>query len=255
MPFTRSRHASPYTVRDIWAEHDGRRAYGQLYLPAGTEPSHDLPAVICTPYYGGSYRTAGEWAEPLARTGIVTVAWTVCGGGRPSTGSSTSYSIRTEADDLSCMLDVVRALPQVDERHVYLLGQSQGGMCSTIVADRRPNDVAGMFLLYPALVIPDNMRERFGTPENVPGTFDQWGTLGRIYAVDAMTYDPYEHMTYPGPVRIWHGDRDRIVPLAYAERAARTYPHARLEIVHGAGHGFYDRDQARIVREIVSTVV
>lgn len=276
MPLFSIRRDNAFITRDIWAEHGGRRAYGQLYLPrsaedgglngADTAENHGaaeggtsatdskLPAVICTPFYGGNYRTAGEWAKLMARAGFAAVAWTVCGGGRPSTGPSTSYSIKTEAEDLSCMLDVVRALPQVDESRVYLLGQSQGGMCSTMVADARPGDVAGLFLLYPALVIPDDMHKRFGSPENVPATFDQWGKLGRIYAVDAMAYDPYEHMTYPGPVRIWHGDRDTLVPLAYAQRAARTYPNATLEVVHGAGHGFYGDEQEHIANEIVACV-
>ena len=38
---------------------------------------------------------------------------------------------------------------------------------------------------------------------------------------------------------ILHGDRDGIVDVSYAQRAAESYPDAELHILHGAGHGFY----------------
>lgn len=38
------------------------------------------------------------------------------------------------------------------------------------------------------------------------------------------------------PVRIWHGDADRTVPLAHGRWLADRLPGARLEIVPGAGH-------------------
>ena len=152
------------------------------------------------------------------------------------------------------MADAVRALPEVDPARVYLLGQSQGGFVSTMVADERPADVAGLFLLYPALVIHDDAVGRFGSPDAVPQTYEMWMELGRRYAVDAMAWDPYEHMGYPGPVRIWQGDADPLVPLAYAERAARTYANAELEVVHDAGHGFYGIRMRRILAQIVASI-
>jgi pimeloyl-ACP methyl ester carboxylesterase len=38
------------------------------------------------------------------------------------------------------------------------------------------------------------------------------------------------------PVHIWHGTRDRNVPVAYAYVIAATCPAARLHIVDGGGH-------------------
>ena len=269
------RTAASVAERDLWAEHDGIRVYGRLRVPdagpapesapaAGSSPtgpgtgpaSASRPAVICSPFFGGDHKTAGEWAAPIAGAGIVTCAIDFFGGapGSRSGGLTTEMSVRTQAADLCAMLDAVRALPEVDPARVYLLGQSQGGFVSTMVADERPADVAGLFLLYPALVIHDDAVERFGAPDAVPQTYEMWMELGRRYAVDAMAWDPYEHMGYPGPVRIWQGDADPLVPLAYAERAAHTYANAELEVVHDAGHGFYGIRMRRITEQIVASI-
>jgi hypothetical protein len=180
----------------------------------------------------------------------VAYAFDFCGGAYSSrsTGETTECSILTEADDLSAVLDAVRGLDFVDERSVFLLGQSQGGAVSAIVAAERPDDVAGLVLLYPAFVIHDDMVERFGSVDNVPETFTWWQELGRIYAVDGINYDFYEHIgDYKGPVLLFHGTADSLVPLSYAERATETYPDAELVVVDGAGHGFYGSDQRRVL--------
>jgi pimeloyl-ACP methyl ester carboxylesterase len=38
------------------------------------------------------------------------------------------------------------------------------------------------------------------------------------------------------PVRVWHGDSDRIVPLSHGEYAARAIPGAELTVLEGEGH-------------------
>ena len=238
-------------TRELVVERPGGALYGVLYLPERAE--RPLPAVVCSHFFGGTADDSGEWAQALAERGVAAYAFDFAGGSRKSrsTGVSTlENSVRTEAEDLSCVLDVVRGLPEVDPDRTFLLGQSQGGFVSAMVADARPADVAGLFLLYPAFLIHEEMLDRFGSPDQVPETFVQWHRLGRVYATDAMAYDPYEHMGYPGPVRIWHGDQDAMVPLGYARRAAKTYPDATLEVVPGAGHAFYGDDMARISDEV-----
>ena len=253
--------------KNLWAEHDGIRVYGRLRVPGAADDVASnavdaatpapLPAVVCSPFFSGDHATAGKWAAPLAERGIVTCALDFFGGTPDSRsgGRTTQMSVRTQADDLSAMLDAVRTLPEVDATRVYLLGQSQGGFVSTMVAEERPADVAGLFLLYPALVIHDDAVRRFGTPDAVPKTYEMWMELGRRYAVDALTWDPFEHMSYPGLVRIWQGDADPLVPLAYAERAARTYANARLEVVRDAGHGFYGIRKRKIVGQIAEAAL
>lgn len=246
-----------YEVRDLWTERPNGRIYGQLFVPCGLQHGGDiqrkLPIVICSHFFGGSHRDSAVWARCMAEAGFISYAFDYCGAtfATQSKGiSPREMSIRTEEVDLSCVVDMARALPQVDETHIYLLGQSQGGLISSMVADSRPDDVAGLFLLYPGFCIHAQLQGRFGDVKNVPETFFMWQPLGRVYAVDAMEYDPYEHMSYAKPVYIWHGSMDSIVPITYSERAVATYPNATLEVVNGAEHDFDGSDRLRIAREI-----
>lgn len=247
--------AKGYTTRELWVEHDGKRVFGELFEPRGLRAP--APAVICSHFFGGTHRNSAEWAKLMAEAGYVAYAFDFCGGSTASrsTGRTTDCSILTEAADLSAVLDAIARLDTVEERSVFLLGQSQGGAVSAMVAAERPTDVAGLALLYPAFVIHDEMLQRFGSAENVPATFEMWQQLGRIYAVDAIGYDFYEHIgAYTGPVLLFHGDRDGIVPLSYAERAAETYADCDFEVIHGAGHGFYGQDQQHVAERVSAFV-
>lgn len=244
-----------FETRELWVEHDGMRIYDVLYVPKGIDAP--TPAVICSHFFGGTHRNSGEWAQLMAEAGYIAYAFDFCGGasGSRSSGETTECSILTERADLSAVLSRIATLDAVDERSVFLLGQSQGGAVSAMVAAMRPEDVAGLVLLYPAFVIHDDAIERFGSPENVPETYRMWQRLGRVYAVDAMGYDFYEHIgAYTGPVLLFHGDRDGIVPLRYAERAAETYADIDFEVVRGAGHGFYGLDQRHIADRTVAFI-
>lgn len=241
------------TKRELWCEGPTRRIFGKLFLPEAQDGP--APAVICSHFFGGSHATSGEWARRMAKRGMVGYAFDFCGANETSRSigpTQLEMTVRTEADDLSLVLDRIRELPEVDERRVVLLGQSQGGFVSAMVAEERPDDVAALALLYPAFAIHDSMVERFGSADSVPETFVKWIELGRQYAVDAIGHDPYEHMSYPGPVRIWHGDADSMVPLAYSERAAATYADCQLTVVPGADHGFYGPERAEIADAIAA---
>ncbi len=237
-----------YTAEDLWVEHDGRRVYGRIFLPKG--PNRPVPAVICSHYFGGTHRASAEYACAMAEAGYVAYAFDFCGGSAlsRSTGRTTECSISTEAEDLSAIINAISSLGTVDAGNVFLLGQSQGGAVSAMVAAERPSDVAGLVLLYPAFVIHDAMLRRFGNADAVPDEFDFWQRLGRIYAVDAIGYDFYGHIeAYRGPVLMFQGDRDGIEPKSYTDRAAKLYPNIDYEIVRGAGHGFYGTDQRHVI--------
>src|SRR5262249_39088298 len=56
------------------------------------------------------------------------------------------------------------------------------------------------------------------------------------------------------PALIVWGRDDRIVPLECGERYAKTLPHARLEIVDGAGH-FVDMEQPDEFARLVTSFI
>lgn len=244
-----------YTAREMWVEHGGKRVYGVLYVPKGLD--RPAPAVVCSHYFGGTHRASGEWAQLMAEAGYVAYAFDFCGGSAASrsTGETTECSILTEAADLSAALDAVAALDEVDAGSVFLLGQSQGGAVSAMVAAERPADVAGLVLLYPAFSIHDEMLALFGSADAVPEEFDFWQRLGRVYAVDAINYDFYERIgAYSGPVQLFHGNADGIVPLSYSERAASLYTDVDFEVIVGAGHGFHGADQRHVAQRATAFV-
>jgi pimeloyl-ACP methyl ester carboxylesterase len=41
---------------------------------------------------------------------------------------------------------------------------------------------------------------------------------------------------YAGPIKIWHGDEDQILPLKMAEQMARLIPRAQLNVLNNEGH-------------------
>ena len=56
---------------------------------------------------------------------------------------------------------------------------------------------------------------------------------------------------YKKDVLLIHGDADNIVPLSYSQRAVEVYDSARLEVLPGAGHGFYGNDAEQAVAWIL----
>ena len=116
-------------------------------------------------------------------------------------------SLFTEKADLEAVIERLKELDYVDSRNIFLIGTSQGGAVSAITGADHLNEIKGMILLYPALILS----KRGITP-------------------------------YNKDVLIIHGDQDEIVPLSYSERAIQVYPNAELKVINGAGHGFYGED-------------
>ena len=230
-----------FTERELWVERDDMRIYGVLYLPEGVSAENPAPAVICSHILGGTHKNSGRYAREMVARGYVAYAFDFCGGSNDSlsTGKTTDSSIKTEAADLSAVFDVIRALPEVDASKIFLFGQSQGGAVSAMVAAEKPDEVAGLILLYPAFIIHGLAVKMFGTADKAPEVYHLWLDLGHIYAVDAIEYDFYEHIgNYTGPVLMFQGTDDKLEPRSYTDRAAEVYANVDYEVFDGAGHSF-----------------
>lgn len=210
-----------------------------------------MPAVIFSHGFGGNYQVGEQYAEALAAKGYVVYCFDFCGGspGSRSDGSTLEMSIFTEQADLEAVMAMLQSLDYVDSDNLFLMGTSQGGAVSAITAADHPEEIRGAILLYPAFCLVDMTKERFDSVEDIPDTyFSMWMTVGRTYAENLLDYDIYEAIqNYDKDVLLIHGDADSIVPLSYSERAAEVYESARLEILPGAGHGFYGSDAKQAV--------
>jgi len=233
----------------LWCQRDGGRIYGILYRPSGV--SGRLPLVIISHGFGGSHTFGTPYAEALARKGYLCYTFDFCGGssGSRSDGATTDMSIFTERADLEAIIDQMKQRDDVDAGRITLMGESQGGMVSAITASDRVSDIHDIILFYPALCIPDDAKNRYPTLADVPERSSLWGVqLGRAYYEGLYDFDVYAEIAkFEKPVLLLHGDRDDIVNISYAERAAQTYKDVEYHVMAGAGHGFSGSSQTQAI--------
>lgn len=232
---------------------DGVNIYGRLYLP------QNLPgkkkAVILSHGLAGNYRDVTKYAQYLAGQGYVAYAFDYPGGAKNgcSTGvGQLNMSIFTEEQNLKTVLNAVRNRSDVDRYQVSLLGESQGGAVSAMLASKYPKEVKSLILLYPAFSITDYAQVAFKSINRVPDTLNLFGfTVGKNYFAKLFNYDLLKSATkYNGPVLIMHGTDDIIVPETYSEKANKKFKHSKLYIFKHAGHDFKGKYVTRANRLI-----
>ena len=230
-------------------ERDGLTIKGTVFLPKGKP---DCPIAVISHGFMANQMFSQIHAQNLAKMGYAAFCFDFCGGTLvgSSDGDSTDMSVLTEAEDLKAVIEFAKEQSYTDENELVLLGCSQGGFVSAIVAAEMKEEVDALILLYPALCIPDDARSgemmfaKFD-PQNVPETF--WCgpmKLGRRYVTDVIEMDPYEIINqYTGKVLIIHGNQDETVDISYALRAVETYSQAgadvEMKIIDEGGHMFF----------------
>lgn len=223
---------------------------GTEYRPEGEK----LPVAIISHGFMAWQDSVRHYARELARMGYCAYCFDFCGGSvlkkGKSDGKTTNMSVRTEAQDLEAVIEYVQGLPY-NGNDLLLMGCSQGGFVSALVAAKHPGMVDKLVLFYPALCIPDDARAgkmmfaKFD-PTNIPEIINCGPMkLGRCYPADVINIDAIaEIKSYVGPVLIVHGTKDRIVNLDYSRQAQQSYPNAKLHIIEGGAHGFSKKHDA-----------
>ena len=239
-----------YQAEEVWCQRDDNRIYGVAYVPEGIQER--MPMVIYSHGFGGSHSGGAAYARALAARGYRVYCFDFCGAtsSSRSDGATTDMSIRTEESDLRAVIGHFAEDSRVDASRIYLVGASQGGMVTAMTAADYPDLVRAAVLIYPALVIPDDVHEWYPRHEDIPATFNLWGvTLGSIYATDAYDYDIYTELPkFAGDILIIHGSADNIAPISYSERMVQLYASAELKRIEGAGHGFSGSQQTQAVQ-------
>lgn len=249
-------------------ERDGLTIKGTVFLPKGKT---DCPIAVISHGFMANQMFSQIHAQNLAKMGYAAFCFDFCGGTLvgSSDGDSTDMSVLTEVEDLKAVIEFAKSQSYTNENELILLGCSQGGLVSAIVAAEMKEEVDALILLYPALCIPDDARSgemmfaKFD-PQNVPETF--WCgpmKLGRRYVTDVIEMDPYEIIhQYTGKVLIIHGNQDKTVDISYALRAVEIYSQAgadvEMKIIDKGGHMFFRPTHAYkalgYIREYVRTL-
>ena len=249
MDFLRKPKAEePFTETTFECKRGDLTIRGTEYRPEG----ENLPVAIVSHGFMAWQDTVRQYAKELARLGYCAYCFDFCGGSvlkkGKSDGATTDMSVLTEVQDLEAVIEYVQSLPYTGNE-LLLMGCSQGGFVSALVAAKHPELVNKLVLFYPALCIPDDARAgkmmfaKFD-PQNVPETINCMRMkLGRCYVTDVIGMDPYEEIKgYNGDILLVHGTKDKIVNLDYAKRANEMYKAAnaniRFEIIEGGGHMF-----------------
>lgn len=206
------------------------------------------------------------YARAFAKEGYAVFCYDFCGGGivSASDGRSEEMSVLTEVEDLKADIAYVAGLPYIRESELILMGCSQGGFVSALVAAQLEDRIKKLILFYPALSIPDDARKgkmlmaEFD-PDHIPETF-RCGrmSLGKCYADAVMGMETYSMISgYKGDVLIIHGTADSLVDISYSRRALTAYQGAEpercacMKELDGAGHIFLRRKH---IRDAVNSV-
>ncbi len=220
------------------------------------EKDNGIPVILSHGFLGNQKRLK-SYAEYLAYMGYVVFTYDFCGGGlmSKSDGKFRDMSLETEKRDLLYVIDYVARLKYVNSSKLILVGESQGGVVSCMVAAERSVDK--LILLYPALCIPDDARKgkmlfmQF-SPENIEDTLKcKLFRFSPDYPKSAIGLDIYDTIAKINvPILIIHGDNDSIVNIDYAKKAMTiaVNPNSLLIVLDGAKHGFNKR-QVKIANE------
>ena len=219
---------------EVWSERDGNRIFGMMYY--NSTASEKQPAVILSHSSSLTHEAMKGYASAIAKMGFAAYCFDFCGGSdkSKSDGKTDEMTVFTEVEDLRAVVKTVKSLDYVDSSNVCLLGSSQGGLVSALLADECPDDFAGMILFYPAFNIPEMVKMFSGF-----GDFGGMMSMSEAYINSIKDFDVWSHIgKFSKPVCIIHGTADMIVPISNAEKAVGLYPSATLNKIEGANHGF-----------------
>ena len=230
------------SVQELWIENGSRRIFGELFTPAQNIQKRNAqrPIAIIAHGFNGTFDYGRNYFKTMESLGYDCYTFDFpCGSVRSRSDNNTlNMSILDEVSDLKAIVTHFR---KQGHRHIVLIGESQGGLVSALTAAELKDKVSQLVLVFPALCIPDNWRERYPRLQDIQDVTELWGVkMGRRFFEEIHDMRPLDLIgQYRGPVLIVQGDADRVVSMDDSRRAQQLYrPDTRLYVIPGAGHGF-----------------
>jgi len=181
----------------------------------------------------------------LTRKGYAVLRFDFDGYGE-SEGAQEKNTVPGMIDDAMAVWDYASRLPFVER--IVIVGHSQGGVVASMTAGRLQKagtPPAALVLLASASILKQfALKGRFLSahcdPKDPPESINLFGfNMGREYIISAQTLQIDEESSwYTGPVCIFHGTRDKLIPISCSERYERLYQHSELHRIRLEGHIF-----------------
>jgi pimeloyl-ACP methyl ester carboxylesterase len=127
---------------------------------------------------------------------------------------------------------------------IYLIGHSQGGLTTVLLAGMMPQAFKAAIPLSPAVMVPDGARsgKLLGysfDPHNIPDMLhanSEQSIKGRYVRAAQLINIDWAISNYKNPVFIVHGDEDEAIPVKYSEELNTKYENSELVIIKGDDH-------------------
>lgn len=213
-----------------WMKNGDLNIFGKLYYPADFDESQKYPVIIMCHGTDATHATyeKGQWPMKMAQQGYISYVFDFCGGAPKSLSdlSVMELSGETMQRDIVAVTDTVKALPYCNTDKVFIMGQSRGGIMAAMAAGRRPEEYAGMILLYPGMGMIDRMIANYPDLSAVEGNtiVDNGHEFGKCFLTDVYDWDVAGTCSqYKGNVLLIHGVADKTVEYTQSLKALTEY--------------------------------
>ncbi|MDF4029977.1 alpha/beta hydrolase [Lactobacillus delbrueckii] len=235
--------------KDITIMHDGLKLAAKVSIPESKE--YDI-AILAYGFVGMMDPKVNDLlpvlAEKLQEKGLATVRFDFNGHGL-SEGPLDNMSIYNELEDYHAVMDYVLNLDGV--KHIYLIGHSQGGVLSSMMAGFYADKVDKLVIMSPAATLVDDAR--IGTcmgidydPNHVPAKLDfKDFKLNDWYFRTAKFINTFEvARNFHGPVLALHGSNDKVVNPYAVKHYQAILDNCEIHLIEGSDHGLHQgRDE------------
>jgi len=243
--FKKTTKEQPVTFRNK----RGRQLFGVLHSPGQRKK---VPAIIMahgfTDDKTGDNRLFVKFGRYAAMHGFAVLRFDFAGSG-DSEGDFSDITIDGEVDDLSCAIDFVYALPQIDWENIHIIGYSLGGAVSIIVTakDKR---VRSLSAWAPAVFLPDVFKRVLGKKVFLSsggrkkiacdnGNKQFW--LNRDFLRGLAQHDLTAHVKNITPRHIFlaQGTLDKkVLPKETRRLFDAVFGYKKIHFIKNAGHSF-----------------
>ncbi len=218
------------------------------------------PLVLMLHGFTGDMGGPGSWfqrlSDDLTDAGFATLRFDFNGHGQ-SDGPFQGMTVYNEVEDAAVFLEY--AMAREDVTDIYVLGHSQGGVVTGMLAGWYPDVIQRIALLAPAAsLITDAqkgecMNARYD-PTHIPhevlvGTHP----MGGLYFRMAQNLPLYEQLArFPGEALVVYPGQDVVVDHAMMVRCAKTLPKGRLLEKPTLDHGLGGAEHEETMKDIVA---